>query len=200
MNRIALALLSLALVAPAGAQDSRPAEKTPAKKTEKAPAKKTEKAPAKKTEKTPAKKSKKVSVNKDASLKLIHQLCLAMEKKDVKGALALCATPFRVVSDGKLVEWKAKELEQALAGKFGQRIGERAMSFRKKGAEEQTALYWGPKSKRGKATQTKYEPFKGAGWVGVVYKGKKKKPEEAKKPFAIQVVDGQLKVIGFHDD
>ena len=139
-------------------------------------------------------------VNKDASLKLIHQLCLAMEKKDVKGALALCATPFRVVSDGKLVEWKAKELEQALAGKFGQRIGERAMSFRKKGAEEQTALYWGPKSKRGKATQTKYEPFKGAGWVGVVYKGKKKKPEEAKKPFAIQVVDGQLKVIGFHDD
>lgn len=177
MNRLALlgALLLIAcLSAPALAQGSRPA-----------------------AQKKPAKK--RLALNKEGSLKLVHKLLIALEKGQVKKAMGMVKTPFLGLRDGKLVKMSAADLEKVFT-KEGKEFGYLAEMFRKRSAKRMTALYWGPKSARAKKTAARFPEFKGCGWVGVVYKGKKKRPEEANDPFAIRLVDNRLKVVGLHTD
>lgn len=63
-----------------------------------------------------------------------------------------------------------------------------------------TPLYWGPKSARAKKAVSRFREFEGCSWVGVVYRGKKQTPEAANDPFAIKLVGERLKIVGVHVD
>jgi len=179
---VLLACLPLLFASPAAAQSSKPTKKPAAKK------------PA------PKKAKKKVSLTKDAARKVVHSFLVALEKKDYAKAMTLVHLPFSMAGKGKVTTLKKAQLEVALKGKFGAKAAEQVVAFRKSGEKKMTALYWGPKSARGKATAKKHKVFANVGWVGVVYAGKKKKAEEAKKPFAVKLVAGKLLIVGFHDD
>jgi hypothetical protein len=183
---VLVALLPLLFASPALAQSSKPT-KTPAAK--------------KPAAKKPAKKGKKkVSLTKDSARKLVHSFLVALEKKNYAKAMTMVQLPFSLAADGKVTTMKKAQLEKALKGKFGTRAAKLVKGFRKSAEKEMTALYWGPKSARGKATAKKHKVFQNVGWVGTVYAGKKKKAEEAKKPFAVKLVAGKLLIVGFHDD
>lgn len=181
---VLVALFPLLLASPVAAQSSQPAKKPAAKK------------PA---AKKPAGK-KKVTLNKEAARKLVHSFYVALEKKNYAKAMTMVQLPFSLAAKGKLTTMKKAEFEKALKGKFGAKIAKHVKAFRKSGEKEMTALYWGPKSKRAKAAAKKHKVFSNVGWVGVVFAGKKKKAEDAKKPFAVKLVKGKLLIVGFHDD
>jgi hypothetical protein len=142
---------------------------------------------------------------KERSLELVHTFLVALERGKVDKAMAVTATPFLMIRKGKRRTFNKKELLKLFGSEDGRELGRRAAMFRKKDAKRvtpprMTPLYWGPKSARAKKTVGRFPEFEGCGWVGIVYRGKKRRAEEANDPFAIKLVGKQLKIVGLHVD